>query len=160
MGFAERQTTVDRSPDTGRVTRVECVHIEREINPIHVATDGQIALSRSRGRGDRCDRTPHLAYDCALGAVRSRGALRPSPSVAESRALPAGIAPHLLCFRPSPSCFERARAQRYTSTGILLWVRTLTVWLPKTTADIPLRPCDAIMIKSHPLFWAVSMMPR
>jgi len=54
---------------------------------------------------------------------------------------------------------RRFRPQRYTSTGMLLWVRTLTVWLPKTTADIPLRPCDAIMIKSHPLFWAVSMMP-
>ena len=54
---------------------------------------------------------------------------------------------------------RRCRSQRYTSTGMLLWVRTLTVWLPKTTADMPLRPCDAITIKSHPLFWAVSMMP-
>jgi hypothetical protein len=35
----------------------------------------------------------------------------------------------------------------------------LTVCLPKTTADMPLQPCDAMIIKSHAFFWAVSMMP-
>ena len=40
--------------------------------------------------------------------------------------------------------------QRYTSTGIFEWVRTLTVSLPRTTAATPRRPWEAIRIKSHP----------
>src|SRR5215831_19390814 len=39
--------------------------------------------------------------------------------------------------------------QRYTSTGIFECVSTLTVSLPRTTAETPRRPCDAITIKSH-----------
>ena len=33
---------------------------------------------------------------------------------------------------------------RYTSTGILECVSTLTVSLPRTTAETPRRPCEAI----------------
>jgi hypothetical protein len=49
--------------------------------------------------------------------------------------------------------------QRYTSTGIFEWVSTLTVSLPRTTAETPRRPCEAITIKSHPLAEAASMIP-
>jgi len=48
--------------------------------------------------------------------------------------------------------------QRYTSTGIFEWVRTLTVSLPRTTAETPRRPCEAITIKSHFLASAASMI--
>jgi len=48
--------------------------------------------------------------------------------------------------------------QRYTSTGIFECVSTLTVSLPRTTAEIPRRPCEAIMIKSHVLAEAASMI--
>jgi len=46
---------------------------------------------------------------------------------------------------------------RYTSTGIFECVRTLTVSLPRTTAETPRRPCEAITIKSHFLASAASM---
>ena len=49
-------------------------------------------------------------------------------------------------------------AQRYTSTGIFECVSTLTVSLPRTTAEIPRRPCEAITIKSHLLAEAASMI--
>jgi hypothetical protein len=49
--------------------------------------------------------------------------------------------------------------QRYTSTGIFECVSTLTVSLPRTTAETPRRPCEAITIKSHPLAEAASMIP-
>jgi hypothetical protein len=49
--------------------------------------------------------------------------------------------------------------QRYTSTGISECVSTLTVSLPRTTAETPRRPCEAITIKSHPLAEAASMIP-
>ena len=48
--------------------------------------------------------------------------------------------------------------QRYTSTGIFECVSTLTVSLPRTTADTPRRPCDAITIKSHFLAEAASII--
>ena len=48
--------------------------------------------------------------------------------------------------------------QRYTSTGIFECVSTLTVSLPRTTAETPRRPCDAITIKSHLLAEAASMI--
>ena len=48
--------------------------------------------------------------------------------------------------------------QRYTSTGIFECVSTLTVSLPRTTAETPRRPCEAITIKSHPLAEAASMI--
>jgi len=48
--------------------------------------------------------------------------------------------------------------QRYTSTGIFECVSTLTVSLPRTTAETPRRPCEAITIKSHFLASAASMI--
>jgi len=48
--------------------------------------------------------------------------------------------------------------QRYTSTGIFECVSTLTVSLPRTTAETPRRPCEAITIKSHLLAEAASMI--
>jgi hypothetical protein len=47
---------------------------------------------------------------------------------------------------------------RYTSTGIFECVSTLTVSLPRTTAETPRRPCEAITIKSHFLASAASMI--
>ena len=51
-----------------------------------------------------------------------------------------------------------AIAQRWTSTGILQWVRTLTVSLPRTIAEMPWRPCEAMTIRSQPFDSAVSMI--
>jgi hypothetical protein len=51
-------------------------------------------------------------------------------------------------------------AQRWTSTGILQWVRTLTVSLPRTIAEMPWRPCEAMTIRSQPFDSAVSMIAR
>src|SRR6185295_5039273 len=49
--------------------------------------------------------------------------------------------------------------QRQTRTGILLWIRTLWVSLPSTRPATPLRPCEAMRIRSPPSGVAVSMMP-
>src|SRR6185369_8302494 len=48
--------------------------------------------------------------------------------------------------------------QRSTSTGMLLWVRTCCVSLPSRMRLKPLRPCEAITIRSHLLFFAVDMI--
>ena len=48
--------------------------------------------------------------------------------------------------------------QRYTRTGVLECVSTLTVSLPRTRADMPRRPCEAITIRSHCRDLAVSMI--
>src|SRR6516164_8997622 len=50
------------------------------------------------------------------------------------------------------------RYPRTTTTGMLLWVSTLTVSLPSTIAETPRRPWAAITIASHPLFLAVSII--
>lgn len=39
---------------------------------------------------------------------------------------------------------------RWTSTGALQWVRTFTVSLPRTIAEMPWRPCEAMAIRSQP----------
>ena len=49
--------------------------------------------------------------------------------------------------------------QRKTRTGIPECVSTFTVSLPSTIAATPRRPCEAIMIRSQPCVWAVSMIP-
>ncbi len=46
--------------------------------------------------------------------------------------------------------------QRRTRTGTLLWVSTLVVSLPISTPRAPRRPCEAIMMRSQPLFSAAS----
>ena len=51
-------------------------------------------------------------------------------------------------------------AQRWTSTGILPCVRTLTVSLPRTIAEMPWRPCEAMTIRSQPFNSAVSRIAR
>lgn len=48
--------------------------------------------------------------------------------------------------------------ERWTSTGMLLCVRTFTVSLPRTIADIPRRPCEAMTMRSQLLPSAVSMI--
>jgi hypothetical protein len=55
-------------------------------------------------------------------------------------------------------CERLGAPQRYTSTGIFECVSTLTVSLPRTTAETPRRPCEAITIKSHLLAEAASMI--
>jgi hypothetical protein len=50
------------------------------------------------------------------------------------------------------------RTQWQTSIGIPHCVRTLTVSLPRTSADIPFRPCEAITIRSQFRSFAASMM--
>src|SRR5262249_994263 len=47
---------------------------------------------------------------------------------------------------------------RWTSTGILQWVRTFSVSLPRTIAEMPWRPCEAMTIRSQPFHSAVSMI--
>src|SRR5215470_3679114 len=49
--------------------------------------------------------------------------------------------------------------QWQTRTGILVCVSTFVVTLPSTIAAIPLLPCEAMTMRSHPLPSAVSMMP-
>jgi hypothetical protein len=60
--------------------------------------------------------------------------------------------------RRKSSC--RNAAHRWTSTGILQCVRTLTVSLPRTSAEMPCRPCEAITIRSQSFDSAVSMIAR
>ena len=50
------------------------------------------------------------------------------------------------------------RCPRTTTTGIRLWVSTLTVSLPSTIAETPRRPCEAMTTASHPNFFAVLMI--
>src|SRR6516165_3638524 len=50
------------------------------------------------------------------------------------------------------------RHARTTTTGIVLSVSTLTVSLPRTIAETPRRPWEAITIASHPLALAISMI--
>jgi hypothetical protein len=47
---------------------------------------------------------------------------------------------------------------RWTSTGIFECVSTLTVSLPRTIAEMPRRPCEAMTIRSQPFDTAVSMI--
>jgi hypothetical protein len=49
-------------------------------------------------------------------------------------------------------------AQRWTRTGILQCVSTLTVSLPSTSAEMPWRPCEAMTMRSQPFDPAVSMI--
>jgi hypothetical protein len=49
-------------------------------------------------------------------------------------------------------------SQRTTSTGRVVWVRTFIVSLPRSMAETPRRPCEAMTIKSHRLASAISMM--
>ncbi len=51
--------------------------------------------------------------------------------------------------RRKGSC--RNAAHRWTSTGILQCVRTLTVSLPRTSAQMPWRSCEAMTIRLQPL---------
>ena len=50
------------------------------------------------------------------------------------------------------------QSQRTTSTGRVVWVRTFIVSLPRSMAETPRRPCEAMTIKSHRLASAISMM--
>jgi hypothetical protein len=52
---------------------------------------------------------------------------------------------HLRPYKNAVNAEERPH--RYTSTGIFECVSTLTVSLPRTTAETPRRPCEAITIK-------------
>ena len=62
------------------------------------------------------------------------------------------------CSDRTPSnCHE---THRWTSTGILECVSTLTVSLPRTIAEMPWRPCEAMTIRSQPFDSAVSMIAR
>ena len=51
-----------------------------------------------------------------------------------------------------------APCQRTTSTGIFECVRTFAVSLPSSRLESPFLPCEAIMIRSHFFFFAVSMI--
>lgn len=58
----------------------------------------------------------------------------------------------------SRECASASVRQRTTSTGIFECVSTFAVSLPSSRLDNPRLPCDAMMIKSHFLFFAVSMI--
>ena len=45
---------------------------------------------------------------------------------------------------------SRSAHHRWTSTEILQCVSTLTVSLPRTIAEMPWRPCEAMTIRSQP----------
>jgi len=49
-------------------------------------------------------------------------------------------------------------AQRYTSTGILEWVSTFCVSLADQKPRTPLRPWEAIIMRSHPFCSATRIM--
>jgi hypothetical protein len=51
-------------------------------------------------------------------------------------------------------------AHRWTSTGTLQCVRTLIVSLPRTIAEMPWRPCEAMTIRSQRFASAMSMIAR
>jgi hypothetical protein len=53
---------------------------------------------------------------------------------------------------------SRSQAPRYTSTGILECVSTFWVSLPSKSALTPLRPWEAIMMRSQPFFSTMLMM--
>ena len=57
-----------------------------------------------------------------------------------------------------PFGLRGTRGHRWTRTGILQCVRTLTVSLPRTIAEIPWRPCDAMTIRSQSFASAVSII--
>ena len=70
------------------------------------------------------------------------------------------ISPRLLnefTFVTADNLVEKA-GHRWTSTGILQWVRTFTVSLPSAIAEMPWRPCEAITIRSQPFDPAVSII--
>jgi hypothetical protein len=57
------------------------------------------------------------------------------------------------------TCGSRpGRPQRTTRTGILEWVRTFAVSLPRSRLESPFLPCEAITIRSHFFFFAVAMI--
>ena len=65
----------------------------------------------------------------------------------------------LLCIKlPSDLYLIKNRIQRHTNTGVFVYVSTLFVTLPSKIADSPLRPCDAITIRSQPRSVAAAMM--
>ena len=114
-------------------------------------------------------------FDHLVGACEQRGGtVRPS-ALAVFRlmtssylvALVGGLSRHIdpqacrlkkrprLSGRTLANCHE---AHRCTSTGILECVSTLTVSLPRTTAEMPWRPCEAMTTRSQPFDFAVSMI--
>ena len=47
------------------------------------------------------------------------------------------------------SVAPRGGIHRHTMTGMVEWVRTLVVSLPSSKPSSPLRPCEAITMRSH-----------
>ena len=78
-----------------------------------------------------------------LAALRSR--LRGKDSVQDG-------AKARLCDRSA------GRDQWITSTGMAVWVSTLLVTLPSSTAVMPLLPCEAMTMASQPFSSAVLMI--
>jgi hypothetical protein len=64
------------------------------------------------------------------------------------------------CSRPWTTVLWSSRSahHRWTSTGILQCVSTLNVSLPRTIAEMPRRPCEAMTIRSQPFDSVVSMI--
>jgi hypothetical protein len=89
-----------------------------------------------------------------LGGIRC--AVEPALDGPDLEELPIGGGASEVTQKDSVNAEEHP--QRYTSTGIFECVSTLTVSLPRTTAETPRRPCEAITIKSHLLAEAASMI--
>jgi len=126
------------------------------------------ALIRYRGFQVEAVDTGYLRETETLGRSRIRARLilhRPNPAIAKTRNLSQyGANSEALSTPTEPSMAQKDAVnaegypQRYTSTGIFECVSTLTVSLPRTTAEMPRRPCEAITIKSHLLAEAASMI--
>ena len=126
------------------------------------------ALIRHGGLQIEAVDTGYLRETETLGRSRIRARLilhRPNPAIAKTRNLSQyGANSEALSTPTEPSMAQKdavnaeEHPQRYTSTGIFECVSTLTVSLPRTTAETPRRPCEAITIKSHPLAEAASMI--
>src|SRR5688572_8670018 len=67
---------------------------------------------------------------------------------------------HADCTRaPTPSRLLGVACQRQMSTGTVLRVTTSLATLPRISRRMPLRPCEAMTIRSQPLSAAYSTIP-
>ena len=108
--------------------------------------------SRRRVAGSR-SRAPATQGSCASAARQMREG-HPSQRVAEAHGEQSGPVRAI-------DTGQRARrdcGQRYTSTGIVLWMRTLWVSLPNSSPRMPRRPWEAITMRSQPIWLAVLMI--
>src|SRR5262245_62675445 len=87
------------------------------------------------------------------GPARSAGCSPGSTILQGGRDRPA---PRIAALSHTGDDYPAPRAQRTTRTGTLEWSRTLEVTLPNRRLEMPRRPCEDIMMRSHLLRRAVA----